>query len=227
MNKNTVTLVGVGIVAGGVGFIIGYKIAEKRLNEEFDARLEKETAGMREFYQVTKKPFPTPQAAAAALVPETTEGANIAYHKIIKQENYKPETAGVNTPVDIPDQPNVVLQNIFSKNERDPEIPYIISQEEFMENEPGWEQSTITYYRKDDVLVDEREDRLTEYEKIVGPVALTSFGLQSSDARTVHVRNEKLGMDFEIVLNDSSYAEEVLGLDGPVPELPSGRSRSD
>lgn len=230
MNKQTLTVMGVAVLGCGVGFVVGYKFAEKRLSDEFDRRLEKETAGMREFYQATKQPYATPQEAVAALVPpEVVQAERTAYHKIIKQENYAPKAEGTEALVDLPDQPPaaVINQNIFVKNERDPEIPYIISQDEFLENENGWQQITLTYYSQDNVLVDEREDPIEDIEAVIGEVALQNFGLQTSDARTVHVRNEKLGIEFEIVQNDGSYTKEVLGLDDPPPKLPSGRARSD
>lgn len=227
MDKQPVVLVGVVLVSGGVGFLIGYKSAEKRLSDEFEQRLEKETKGMREFYVATKKPYATPQEAVAELIEEThsddVKGEQTAYHKIAKQ--YKPSEKS-DTLVYIPEQP-VVVQNIFSKNERDPEFPYIISQDEYMQNDQDWQQITVTYYRGDDVLTDHREDVIEDVEKTIGLDAINNFGLQSSDPGTVHVCNEKLGLLFEVLLHEGTYTKEVLGLEATPPDLPSGRSRSD
>ena len=228
MDKQPVVLVGVMLVSSGVGFLIGYKTAEKRLSDEFEQRLEKETKGMREFYVATKKPYATPQEAVAELIEETQgddpKGEQTAYHKIAKQ--YKPSEKKSDTIVDIPEQP-VIVQNIFSKNERDPEFPYIISQEEYMQNDQDWQQITVTYYRGDGVLTDHREDVIEEIEKTIGLDAINNFGLQSSDPGTVHVCNEKLGLLFEVLLHEGTYTKEVLGLEATPPDLPSGRSRSD
>jgi len=229
-----------------VGFGVGYKVAERRLSNAFDERLDKETRGMREFYTAAKKPYSTPQEAAADLlgakvvvspkadpdivtiVQEPDVGQRTEYHKIVTNQGYtptKPEDK-TQTLVDMGD--NIVVHNVFSKNERDPEIPYIISQEEFMQNETGWPQVTVSYYREDDVLTDEREDIIEDLDKSIGRECLQHFGLESSDPRTVHVRNEKLNIDFEVVLNETSYHRDVLGLetDGP-PDLASGRVRKD
>ena len=229
MDKQPVVLVGVFVVGGGVGFIVGYKIAEKRLSDQFEERLEKETKGMREFYTATKKPYATPQEAAAELIVESDQpteedvkAVKTAYHKIVTQEKYQPEMDPV---VDFGEQ--VVASNVFSKNERDPEIPYIITQEEFMQNDQDWQQITLTYYAGDNVLTDHREDVIEEIEKTIGPDAILSFGINSSDPHTVHVCNEKLGILFEIVQHESSYTKEVLGVDAQAPDLPSGRSRKD
>lgn len=213
------------------GFIIGYKVAERRLIAQFELRLEKETQGMREFYTAsTKKPYATPQEAAADLIVEEAEriitADKVAYHKIVSAEGYTRVENPQETVVDFGEQPEVV-KNIFAKNERDPEIPYVMSQEEFMENERDWEQITLTYYQKDGVLTDHREDVIEDPEKTIGPDAIGSFGLQSSDPAVVHVCNEKLGLMFEIVRHEGSYTLEVLGIDTPPPDLPSGRTRSD
>ena len=87
----------VALGSGAMGVFVGYKIAEKRLGTAFDQRLDKETADMKEYYQLAKKPFATPQEAAAALItePEAPEeqetpaevlNQRIAYHKIVKSE---------------------------------------------------------------------------------------------------------------------------------------------
>lgn len=182
---------------------------------------------MREFYAAAQKPYATPQEAAAELIVDTTpeavvEAAKTAYHKIVTQEKYQPEQDPV---VDFGEQ--VVTTNVFSKNERDPEIPYIITQEEFMQNDQDWQQVTLTYYVGDNVLTDHREDVIEDMEKTIGSDAILSFGINSSDPHTVHVCNEKIGILFEIVQHESSYTKEVLGVDASSPDLPSGRSRKD
>jgi hypothetical protein len=237
MNKQPVIIVAVSVGSGAVGFFVGYKIAEKRLSDQFDERLERETKGMREFYTAAKKPYSTPQEAAAELLTDAAstigeivqENADkVAYHKIVTQEKYTPEEVRekMDTVVDFGEQPEVV-KNIFAKNERDPEIPYVISQEEFMVNERDWEQITLTYYRGDNTLTDHREDIIEEPEKTVGPDGILSFGQGPSDPSTVHICNEKLGLLFEVVLHEGMYTQEVLGIDADPPSLPSGRERND
>jgi hypothetical protein len=231
MDRQSVVLLGVSVGTGAVGFFVGYKVAERRLSDQFDERLEKETKGMREFYTAAKKPYATPQEAVADLIIEKGNEAlaadKTAYHKIVQTEGYTSSDGDkAETVVDFGEQP-VVVANIFSKNERDPEIPYVISQEEFMQNERDWEQITLTYYDKDNVLTDNREDVIEDPERVLGPEAIKNFGLQSSDPNVVHICNEKLGLMFEVVRHQGSYAQEVLGLDAAAPDLPSGRARSD
>lgn len=227
----------IAIAAGslGVGFGIGYKVAEKRLVTQFEERLEKETAGMREFYQTIKKPYATPQEAAAALITEeedsqpedsTAEKANnlVAYHKIVKQEYKEERATEQELPVDPEVSPESVVQNLF-----DDTAPAIITQEEFMENESGFIQGVLTYYKVDGVLVDEREDLIEDQDDVIGKKHLQMFGKPnngSSDPNVIHVRNPRLAMEFEVCLESNSYSEKVLGLEEAPPDLPSGRKRS-
>lgn len=228
------TAIAVGAGSLAVGISLGYKIAERRLSSQFEARLQRETAGMREFYQNTKKPYATPQDAAAALIlskgselltedaeqePITTVGDKIAYHKIVKKE-YGPKEV----VVDLPDQddriPEPQHHNLFI------ETPIIIDQEEFMQNDSGYEQSTLTFYRGDHVLTDERETVIEELDDVVGAENMTKFGQNSSDPNVLHIRNGRLQMEFEVCLSEGSYRQEVLGIEETPQELPSGRQRT-
>jgi hypothetical protein len=45
----------------------------------------------------------------------------------------------------------------------------------------------------------------------VGDGNLDRFGHRSKDPRVVYIRNEKLGIEYEVCKSDGSYAEEVGG----------------
>lgn len=233
MTKPLLIVTAVGSLAAG--FAIGYKVAEKRISAQFEQRLEKETAGMREFYQVARKPYATPQEAAAALmteeVPEsetpTAETANnkVAYHKIVKTE-YAPEDdpeEELAVEAEVGPRPEEVHQNVFVDG-----APILISQEEFMENESEYVQGNLTYYKTDAVLADEKDDVIEDRDAVIGDNNLARFGDPrngSSDPNIIHVRNPRLQMEFEVCLSENSYRREVLGIDEPLPKLPSGRER--
>jgi hypothetical protein len=238
MNKTLVLIAsatGLGGFAAGV--LVGYKIAERKLALRFEERLVKETEEMRVYYQqttVTKKPFTSPQEAAAALIEpgavlaETARpGGDVAnqktaYHKIAK--TYA-DDAEVTDPEDemaleimFPEAP--VVENLFDKTK-----PYVITQEVFLENESGWNQSSLDWYVKDQVLADERDQNIEEVDTTVGKANLQLFGQGSSDPNVVHVRNPRLELEFEITRNESSYSRVVLGMDDDPSPRPSGRDR--
>jgi hypothetical protein len=100
---------------------------------------------------------------------------------------------------------------------RSPDEPYVITHDEFMENENGWEQNTLTYFNGDDVLVDDKDIPVPDIEAIVGSENLTKFGYGSRDKNVVYVRNEKLESDYEITLSMGEYAKEVAGFQHSAP----------
>lgn len=224
----------VALASAGIGYGVGFKAAERKLSAAFEERLEKETAGMREFYQAVKKPFATPQEAAAELIQETedvpeestADKANnrVAYHKIIKKE-YAPaddpeEELAIQAEVGVEE---IAHHNVFQ------EAPVIISQEEFMQNDSEYIQGSLTYYQVDEVLTDERESVIEDLDETVGANNVKMFGHKnsgSSDPHIIHIRNGRLQMEFEVSLSESSYRREVLGIDTDPPDLPSGRKRS-
>lgn len=95
--------------------------------------------------------------------------------------------------------------------ERDKFYPYIITFDEFYEDNPEYSKTSITYYKEDDTLLDDAEGIIPNHIDIVGPEALDFFGWKSKDPLVVHVRNEKIETDFEVTLDEGSYAETILG----------------
>lgn len=229
----------VGVGSFGLGVVVGYKVAYRNLEIAFEERMLKETEGMRQFYQqttVSKKPFSTPEEAAAALIQPgtvlketavslTPEGIaeRVAYHKITK--NYTDDAGDLHIESDgipeisFPEPPEPEQHNVFADG------PAIISQEEFLENDSDFMQSTLTYYAVDNVLTDEREQVIEDPGDVVGLTNLQKFGELSSDENTVHIRNIRLGLEFELVRHEGSYRQEILGIDENPPQRPSGRDR--
>lgn len=89
--------------------------------------------------------------------------------------------------------------------------PYVISKEEFLQGDQGFEQATLTYYEGDDVLTDDRDAPIDDTEGVVGNANLFRFGLWSDDKNVVYVRNEDKELDFEIVRSTGKYSQEVAG----------------
>lgn len=231
MNQSSLTLLGVSVSSMLIGAGIGYIVAEKRLAARFDKRLKTETEEMREFYTIHEKKYPTPQDAAADLIGaslltvEEKEAQRVEYHKITKK--YNPEDDPEEELAVEAEVGAVLASNVFEEK-TDPDRPYIITQEDFMQNQLEYEQGQLTYYELDEVLTDERETVIENIDETIGEKNI-QFGIGSSDVNVVHVRNEKLRMDFELVRSESSYAKEVLGLDEIPEQKPrlSARQRRD
>jgi hypothetical protein len=150
-------------------------------------------------------------------------GALVAYNRIAG--NYQ---GGEPTTLPDADAPEPEVRNVFHYGEmitsevlpqemidaRDEAVPYIITAEEYAEGDSNGE--TLTFYRDDAVLADENEEPVDDINGMIGDQALQSFGLGSGDSRVVYVRNERIGVDYEILLHDGNYGEVVHGISRPV-----------
>lgn len=218
--KLLLTATAVGLISAGAGAVVGYKVAERRLTRDFEERISKETAGMRVFYSQAKQPFDTPEEALAEILKNdeqtpTDESERIAYHKIVASE-YPTETPpGDSSPLVnfAPPPVEAHVQNIFDK-------PFVIDQEEFLGGQSGLGQGTLTYYEEDGALCDENDELIESLDEIVGQENMFKFGYMSSDENIVHIRNPRLGLEWEVIRNPGSYARDVQGV-----EPPSGRGR--
>lgn len=119
----------------------------------------------------------------------------------------------------------VTLHSVFAKDDdtwnyaeevakRTSNEPYIIHKDEFFGEESGYAQSVLTFYKDDDILCDEDNTPIYNYEERTGPLR---FGHGSGDQNVLYVRNDKRRAEYEILFDSSSYAEEVLGI-GPEAE---------
>jgi hypothetical protein len=99
------------------------------------------------------------------------------------------------------------------RRRRSPDIPYVIHYDERNEFE-HYDDMTLTYYEKDDVVCDERDTVIDPDRRnaMFGEANLDKFGHGSNAAEIVYVRNDRLEMIFEIIKSPNSYAEEVHGL---------------
>ena len=83
--------------------------------------------------------------------------------------------------------------------------PYVITQKEYVE-EMDFSKETVVYYEKDDILTD-MFDREVVIEDTIGRDVLNHFNEDEED--TAYARNDKLGVDYEIILEHKSFASVV------------------
>ena len=112
-------------------------------------------------------------------------------------------------------------------DKRDPDVPYVITHDEFMTNENGWTQQTLTYYNGDDILTDDQDMPIPNIEEVVDSANLSKFGYGSRDRNVVYVRNEKMETDFEITLSQGEFSKEVGGFNELKHSAPRYKFRGD
>lgn len=91
------------------------------------------------------------------------------------------------------------------EDEEDPNKPYLIPPEEFDMLE-GYEAVSLLYY-SDGVLADDDDNVIYNEDELVGRKFANWFGEYEDDA--VHVRNEKLKTDFEILMSLKKYSDVI------------------
>ena len=92
---------------------------------------------------------------------------------------------------------------------RIPGQPYIVHRDEFFENEDDHSQVTVTYYKGDNILCDTDDTPIYDPETYVGRVL--EFGKGSQDPNVVYIRNDRVVIDYEVLLDHGYYQVEVLG----------------
>lgn len=106
--------------------------------------------------------------------------------------------------VDVQKLADIISKNGYSEEEVDENMgkPYVISPDEYDEND--YETETLYYY-PDGVLTDMYDNIVRDVEGTVGKESLTRFGEYEDDS--VFVRNDKLGIDYEILLQPDNYKD--------------------
>lgn len=135
-------------------------------------------------------------------VPEELVGGTFQLPEPAVEET--PEPAVVNIfAIDDPDWDYDAELNTRSNAE-----PYVLHKDEFFNEEMGFRQTTVTYYAGDDIMSDEQETPVYDYNKLMGPL---KWGHGSGDPNVVYIRNEKTRHEWEVVLHTGRYEVEVLG----------------
>lgn len=209
---------GLGIFLGGlgvglaVGFYFGHRFNREKIRAEAFRESEEEVEKIREVYR---------QKAVASQEKPTVD-------EVIAERGYSTKAAEevrpLKPPVPISGAPVVVTREteviitdpdwVYERElaARTPDRPYVIHQDEFIQNELEYNQVAYTYYAEDDVLADEDDHPVAHGDIVVGSENL-KFGHGSGDANVVFVRNDKLRLEMEIIRSPKSYEQEVMGLE--------------
>ena len=116
------------------------------------------------------------------------------YTSIINKQGYAAQSNKIEKPAP---KPKEVESMVVDK-------PYVIPPEEY--GELGYEQIELTYYA-DEVLADDQNEKVEDVDLIVGLESLKHFGEYEDDS--VHVRNDAMSADYEILLDSRNYKDVV------------------
>lgn len=222
-------LVGGIFIGAGIGFMVGFRIAKKKLEADYHEIADNEIEEMREVFEVLRAKKDDELASMRVHLHEMSTAPKPELDGVMEKLGYKsaegtPPTHLREVPVPVVEK----IRNVFDQPQdeivetteeawsyaaevksRNPEIPYIIHADEHEAGEKGYEQVSLTFYEDDDVLAD-ADDAILEHS-VVGMHNLTRFGHGSNNPDLLFVRNDELETDFEIAKSAGSYAQEVHG----------------
>lgn len=235
-------LLAMGLLAFTGGASLGYVVAWKRLEGKYAAIAEEEIKQARAFYSVLHKKDELSDPQALVEAQELIE-EKLGTVEIIQDQGY-----GIVAEVTegkvlfVPDdEPIPTVQNVFDRALEDEENwiweeelknrgdtnPYVITYEEFHQNEENYQQLTFTYFEGDDILCDDGNEIVADVDSVVGDANLKRFGHASRDNNIVFIRNPRLEMEMEVVKTPHEYTRDVLGFIEHSYEPRRRRFRSD
>lgn len=173
------------IVSFAAGAAIGAVVTWRLLHEKHEQRIKEEIDSIR------KSLSKMPKAEAVENDPKNEAADRASYRDLTKR--YR---TGNETIQDFPDEP--------VENDPDPNsVPYIITPDEFASLD-GYDVISLTYFA-DHVLCDDQLAVIEDIEGTIGPEALDNFGIY--DVNAVHVRNDRLKVDYEVLLDLRKYRD--------------------
>jgi len=200
MNYKMLGAVGA-LLSAGCGFAAGYLYAKRRLEDIYAERSDAEIEDARQYYArfYKKDQFETPEAAVEAL------GRSAAEIKVDPRPSVQALINGLGYRGSATASRDEVI-------ERGPDRPYPIRSDEFLDNDSGHDQKSLTYYLADNVLADENDEIIEDVDFHVGEANLNRFGELSGEDNLIYVRNERTLVEYEIARHEGSYAEVVHGI---------------
>jgi hypothetical protein len=99
----------------------------------------------------------------------------------------------------------------------EPDRPFEIPEAAFGElADEGFQQISVTYYQADRTLCDDKDGPIRDVVGTIGTADPSGLDPElSGDPHIRYVRNRRLEVDFEILLDARSFAETVLGYGQP------------
>jgi hypothetical protein len=188
------------------GAAIGAVTAVFVVKKKYEAIAEQEIESMREYKCKKKRPEESVNDTEEDPEPRTAEKkATIKreqkeYQKMVREYKDAEEESAAT-------QYNEYEQLSASANRPNYPDPYVISLEQFSEENDHYDKINLYYYAGDDTLCDVDEEIVDDLLRTVGEDSLDSF----DEHNTVYVRNERLQIDYEIILCGGKYNEIVLG----------------
>ena len=178
------------VLVFSLGATVGSLVTYKALATKFNQMLEDELEAAREYYAVNKK---TEDDKSEYGVEDTKVETDVAENEeesdtVKDMQHYEK-----------------LLEKYRDKEDEVMCTPYVIAPDEFGEID-GYETYELTYYA-DGVLADENDEPIEDVDELIGKNSLKQFGRFEEDS--VHVRDESIKTDYEILRDQRRYVDVV------------------
>jgi hypothetical protein len=230
MNKQYLVPVAIFVAGAAVGFLVGKKVYESYYanlaQEEIDSvktQFSRDRAAERAKSDNSTSEEDGLKRMGTALTRSSLDGTktnqydkakrnyNLVQTSEIDDEEEDDEELTGGTDVDAAGQTEADMDDVYTERDLsdiDRTLPYLIDDREYSEEFDSHDKISLYYYRVDDVLCEESEAIIDDIDNTVGYDAISRLDAQT----TCWVRNEPLGIDYEIVAINKSFAETVYGL---------------
>jgi len=206
------------LISAGLATVITAKVVETVLEKEFEERLERELTASVEFLEETGKAEPTEEYQEKHKqvfgtkfdlekppLDELAKNEKVRYDQIVKSYTSSKDV--------VTDEEGKTMIDGVEVCDTLPDI-HAISTDEYMENESGFLQSTLTYCADGGVL-DEDGDLVVDHVDMIGN-AIPPFGQLSGEPHVVYLRNTKTRREYEVI-QDEANAADILADPSEVP----------
>lgn len=185
-------------VGAALGFGCGWyffkekyrRIADEEIDSVKKYYLEKHLKEQKELEKLEKDSEKLDEAIEKYTDKKETEKTE--YHKI--GENDKKEEEALKAEKESPE-------------EEEPSRPYLITEDEFLNDKNEYDKISLTYYMFDDTLADEY-DELIDIEETISTDIYNQIAGSEED---LYVRNNVIETDFEIMKVEGSFHEKYGG----------------
>lgn len=174
----------------GLGGLIGYKYAEKKLSE----LNERDIAELKAYYNTEFQ----------AKLFENKEKMDKIAEKLTEldeQNSIENSSNGYENAINAINEP-IIEEKVVKNSEK----RVIISAEEFLE-ENDFDKETMYYYEEDEVFCDPEYEVIHEGIDLIGKENLDNVGMFEDGV--LYVRNELYGKDFEVIFYEGAYSDVV------------------
>lgn len=181
------------------GSVVGSAVTWKLLKNKYEQIAKDEIEFQLERFSKSKKELKEELQDANDIISsyEKVEKAQVEeYRKTVAERGY----------TDYSSYSNSKTQKAEEK-ESSEDRPYVIKPEDLGEND-DYQVINLTYYA-DGILADDNDDLVDDVDNVVGTDSLSHFGDFEPDA--VHVRNDRLKCDYEILRDRRKYKDVIGG----------------